>query len=131
MAFNMFLAKENNHMYMDVLAYWCIEDVVIDTSVSYTDAGKDTQTVVSFVLRAYPAREAKSKTGVPISSTLGFGSPSTIAVNPALYEWRAAFKVEDIFADGIPTTLNGQLAVLYPFVKDYLGLKDAIDIIEE
>jgi hypothetical protein len=131
MAFQMNLAKENNHMYMDVSAYWCIEDVVMDTSVSYTEDGKDTQTVVSFVLRAYPSRAAKMKTGVPVATSLGFGGPASIAVNSALYEWRAVFKVEDVFSGDVPATLNGQLAVLYPFVKNYLGINDAIDVIEE
>jgi hypothetical protein len=41
------------------------------------------------------------------------------------------FRASDIFPDGIPTTTVQQLAILYPFVKQYLDLVDVVDVLEE
>jgi hypothetical protein len=41
------------------------------------------------------------------------------------------FRASAIFSDGIPTTTTEQLAILYPFVKQYLNLVDVVDVLEE
>lgn len=52
-------------------------------------------------------------------------------VDSCLYRWVGMFRASDIFPDGIPTTTTAQLAILYPFVKQYLNLVDVVDVLEE
>jgi hypothetical protein len=52
-------------------------------------------------------------------------------VDARLYRWDALFPAAMIFTGGIPISRAGQLAVLYPFVKQYLNLVDAIDVLEK
>ncbi len=40
-------------------------------------------------------------------------------------------RASDIFAVGIPILKEEQLEILYPFVKSYLKLTDAQDVLEE
>ena len=126
------IEKENNHLHHDFFAYWCIEDVIIDTAVSYNEAGnKSTNTIVNFGLRANPSREAKVKEAYPIKPELPFGGPSSIATNSRLYEWNASFLAQDVFGESIPSSLEGQLSVLYDFVKEYLELSNREDLVDD
>lgn len=124
MALRMALPKENNPAYMDFSdAYWCIDDIAMGK------IGAD-EPMVRFTFTAYPSREAKYKTSQPIPG-FGFGSASKPVYEPALYRWEGQFRASDIFPTGMPVTEAAQKAILYPFVKTYLGLTNSVDVLED
>ena len=123
MALQMTLSKDHNHIGCDFpQAYWRIEDI----NVGNTNG----DAVVVFKLIAYPNREASHRLGQPVPS-MTFGSPYLVVVENALYAWVATFPAHQVFPSGIPFSEAGQRAHLYPFVKAYLNLVDAIDVLEE
>lgn len=122
------LPKECNSLHHDFnQAYWSIEDI------SFASQGSDGSVMVAFMFHAYPDREAKRKTllfeeALPFRT---FGGPITQTVNARLYRWAGLFTASLIFPNGIPTTRNGQMAAMYPYVKSYLNLGDATDVLED
>jgi hypothetical protein len=119
------LNKENNILYTDFYdAYWSIEDISIE---SYGGA-----VMVRFTFYAYPSRESKTKTiNLESVTQLDFGGAMSTVSNGRLYQWDGAFTASDVFPDGIPVTTEGQLEILYPYIKEYLGLSDAVDVLED
>ncbi len=89
--------------------------------------------MTSFEFAAFPSRESKKATESfqEATSLPTFGGPIPGIVDSCLYRWVAMFRASDIFTEGIPTTTTAQLAVLYPFVKQYLDLVDVVDVLEE
>jgi len=124
MALQMPLDKENNHLYVDwESAYWVVENIRV--------GNQNGLATVAFDFCAYPSREARLAFLMPIASNLPFGGPSRIAVEPILYQWTAVFPATSVFGESLPLTESGQRAVLYPFVKTYLGLAEAVDVLED
>jgi len=124
MALTMALLKENNPLYCDFPeAYWSIDDIAMGK------IGAD-EPMVRFSFTAYPSREAKYLTSQPIPG-VGFGGAAKPVYEPALYHWEGQFRASDIFLDGMPVTESAQKAILYPFVKAYLGLTEAVDVLED
>jgi hypothetical protein len=120
----MALAKENNILFYDFPnAYWVIEDVRFSNQdgVSYT----------AFEFNAYPSREASKRQGEAISPSLAFGGAVKLAIDPRLYNWVCIESTSVLFPNGIPITEDEQKVTLYPFVKTYLGLSDAVDLLED
>lgn len=119
------LRKENNFVYMDIPdAYWAIEDIGIGT--------ENGRTLLRFAFRAYASLEAKRKKGMPVQyEDIAWGASYIEIYSPVLYEWIAEFPVADVFPSGIPITEAGQKDVLYPFLKQYLQLSDALDVLDE
>ena len=111
MGLQMTLTKENNKLYHDFQnAYWAITDLVY---------GVDQ---MSFLLRAFPTRDAKLKDRSPMDPpTLPIGSGETV-VDSHIYEWRAQFAIADIFPNGIPIGRDAQYTAVYNFIKQYTGL---------
>lgn len=108
-------------------AYWAIENVAFGSD------GADGSVIVSFNFSAYPSRESKKameQLTEPVSNGK-FGGPVLNMVQSNLYRWTGMFRASDIFAVGIPVLKEEQLEILYPFVKSYLKLTDAQDILEE
>ena len=122
------LPKEHNSLYHDFTdAYWAI------AKVSFGSQGGDGSVMTSFEFAAFPTRESKKATETfqEATSLPTFGGPIYGIVDSCIYRWMGMFRASDIFADGIPTTTAGQLALLYPFVKRYLDLVDVVDVLEE
>jgi hypothetical protein len=122
------LPKEANTLYFHFdTAYWAIENV------SFGSQGGDGSVMVSFLFTAYPNRDAKQKTASleQVQQFSMFGGPISTMYEAQLYRWAGLFRASDIFAHGIPTSFTEQLAILYPFVKTYLNLADATDVLEE
>ena len=118
------LPKTDNVLYVDFPnAYWCIEGIVFSSMGGVPH--------VRFEFSAYASREAKYKNLAPIEATLSHGGPSGIAYNPRLHYWEAVFPAADIFPEGLPLAESDQKDVLYGFIKDYLGLTDVVDVLEE
>lgn len=116
------LSKESNVMGIDWnKAYWCIDTIRIDSN----------QQSVVIELNAYPSRESRLMQNQPLVADYGFGTPSDMAVDGILYTWQGCFSLEQAFPNGIPISLDEQKAILYPLVKDYLGLSDWEDVIEQ
>lgn len=116
------LSKESNVMGIDWnKAYWCIDTIRIDSN----------QQAVVIELNAYPSRESRLMQNQPLVADYGFGTPSDMAVDGILYTWQGCFSLEQAFPNGIPISLDEQKAILYPLVKDYLGLSDWEDVIEQ
>jgi hypothetical protein len=117
------LPKENNAFYTDVIdAYWSIDDIAM---------GKDGDAImVRFEFTAYPSREAKLMQNTMVGQLM-FGGPIFPHVNAALYQWIGLFQASEIFPDGMPIEESAQKDTLYPFIKDFLGLLDAIDVLED
>ena len=109
------------------MAYWSIE------SVSFSSDGPDASVMVSFFLHAYPDRQAKLDTArfAQVVPFRDFGEPVAQTVDARLYRWAALFPAAMIFTGGIPIRREDQLAILYPFVKQYLNLVDVVDVLEE
>jgi hypothetical protein len=108
-------------------AYWAIENVAFGSD------GADGSVMVSFNFSAYPSRESKKameQLTEPVSNGK-FGGPVMNIVESTLYRWSGIFRASDIFAVGIPVLKEEQLEILYPFVKSYLKLTDAQDVLEE
>jgi len=123
MALKMLLKKEHNHLHYDFPdAYWRIEDVNF--------GNLDGITIVVFKLAAYPNQESASKINQKVNYIDDFGAPSNTLVTNILYSWVANFRANTIFTDGIPLSESEQRAILYPFVKEYLNLTDAVDVLE-
>jgi hypothetical protein len=132
MGFLMPLSKTSNHLFLDFeKAYWSIDDIVYETAARYEDGEKTVANLVSFNLNAYPSRESKHNMNSSTSPQYPFGGCASIAVNPVLYTWRAIFTTTEIFGDTVPTDANEQLAILYAYAKNYLGLSDVVDVLEE
>ncbi len=124
MGLRMALKKENNGLYCEFPgAYWCIDDIAM---------GKDgaTDVMVHFFFSAYPSREAKQMAG-ETAELLPFGGGPSHFYQPVLYRWEGLFRATDIFPDGMLVTEAAQKEVMYPFVKAYLNLTEAEDILEE
>ena len=122
------LPKENNALHHDFLAaYWAIENI------SFSSDGPDASVMVSFLLHAYPDREAKQKTNALaiVEPFRDFGESLGQTVAARLYRWAGLFPAVMIFTSGIPISRDAQLEILYPFVKSYLDLSDALDVLEE
>jgi len=122
------LNKENNHLHFDFPnAYWIIDYVTFGTP-----EGGDGSVMVMFSFKAFPTREAKlaTDTNTAVQVLLGFGGPTQGITRAELYSWTGEFRASDIFPSGIPTTKEEQLALLYPFVKYYLNLTNAVDVME-
>ncbi|GEM_PF-3445739 len=122
------LPKECNAVDHDFpMAYWSVE------SVSFASDGPDSSVMVSFLLQAYPDRDSKVRTAsfAQAASFRDFGEPIGRTVDARLYRWAALLPAAMVFTGGIPLSRASQLAVLYPFVKQYLGLMDAVDVLEE
>ncbi|MFA7126356.1 MAG: hypothetical protein WC182_02175 [Bacilli bacterium] len=122
------LPKENNSMYLDFLeAYWAIG------KISFGSNGGDGSVMCSFNFSAYPNRDSKKATEALVEPSImgGFGGPLHSVVDSCLYRWTGLFRASDIFPTGIPTTSDEQLALLYPFVKQYLNLVDVVDVLED
>ena len=117
------LHKEYNSLYQDFpTAYWSVDNIAL---------GKDGDAVmVRFEFTAYPSREAKQQENTQVSP-LSFGGSVFPHVQAALYQWVGLFSAAVIFPDGMPITEAAQKEVLYPFIKTYLQLSDAVDILEE
>ena len=117
------LHKEYNCLYQDFpTAYWSVDNIAL---------GKDGDGVmVRFEFTAYPSREAKQQENTLVSQLL-FGGPVFPHVQAALYQWVGLFSAVEIFPDGMPITEAAQKDVLYPFIKEYLQLSDAVDVLEE
>lgn len=109
------------------MAYWSIE------SVSFSSDGPDASVMVSFFFYAYPDRQAKLDTAgfTQVAPFRDFGEPIEQTVNARLYRWAALFPAAMVFTGGIPISRSDQLAILYPFVKSYLNLADAVDVLED
>lgn len=123
MALKMLLKKEHNHLHYDFPdAYWRIEDVNF--------GNLDGNTIVVFKLAAYPNRGSAQMLNQEVGSISAFGSPANTLINNILYGWVASFRADTIFTDGIPLLESEQRAILYPFVKEYLNLTDAVDVLE-
>ncbi len=108
-------------------AYWAIENVAFGSD------GADGSVMVSFNFSAYPSRESKKameQKVTPVSNGT-FGGPVMNIVESTLYRWSGMFRASDIFAVGIPVLKEEQLEILYPFVKSYLNLTEAVDVLEE
>lgn len=116
------LPKENNAFYTDFPdAYWSVDNISM---------GKDGDAVmVRFEFTAYPSREAKLNQDAMVNQ-LAFGGPVFPHVNAALYRWVGLFQAIELFPEGMPIEESDQKDVLYAFVKSYLGLTDAIDVLE-
>lgn len=124
MALQMDLNRGSNHLYVDwIAAYWVIENIRV--------GNQDGIATVAFDFCAYPSREARLANLTMVSSSLPFGGPARVAVEPVLYQWTAVFPATAVFGESLPLTEAGQRAVLYPFVKSYLGLTEAVDVLEE
>lgn len=123
MAIRMLLRKEDNILYTDFMAYWAIENIVF--------SNQNGQSITDFTFKAYPNRESKHHTGMPINKTLDWGSPVGLAYQGCLYESYCAFPTLDIFPNGIPVSEVEQKSVLYQYLKEYLNLKDCEDVLEE
>lgn len=118
------LPKENNPLYYDFpQAYWSIDEIVMGK------IGAD-EPIVRFTFTAYPSREAKGMTNQMIPN-IGFGGASVSLYQSALYRWTGQFRAFNIFPDGMPITESAQKAILYPFVKSFLGLTNAVDVLED
>jgi hypothetical protein len=117
------LHKENNAFYTDFPeAYWAVDNIAM---------GKDGSAVmVRFEFTAYPSREAKHLQNSRVAP-LAFGGPVFPHVNSALYQWVGLFQAEEIFPNGMPVSEDAQKDIMYPFIKNYLGLSDAIDVLEQ
>ena len=116
------LSKESNVKGIDWnKAYWCIDTIRIDSN----------QQSVVIELNAYPSRESRLMQNQPLVADYGFGTPSDMMVDGILYTWQGCFSLKQAFPNGIPISLDKQKAILYPLVKDYLGLSDWEDVIEE
>ena len=124
MGLQMALHKESNFLFHDFpTAYWCIENLryVHNNGINYT----------VFDFNAYPSRDAKYRQGLQIINQYEFGTAEGLAYNPRLYHWEAVFETAAIFPDGIPLSEASQKDTLYVLVKSYLGLADAIDVLED
>ena len=121
MGLQMTLTKDKNKLYHDFQnAYWAITDLVHNTDS------------VSFLLEAFPSREAKLKDRTPMESSGigdGFGTGG-IMVRSSLFEWRGVFEIQDIFPNGIPIGRNAQYTAEYNFIKEYTELPFT-DVLEE
>jgi hypothetical protein len=119
------LRKEDNHLYCGFAsAYWSIDGIAF-----YTTTGNIT--MVRFDFNAYASRDAKLLRSTAIAPLLQFGGPCSTVVDPLLYQWCGEFDAGAIFPNGIPTPVDEQKIVLYAFVKSYLGLSDAFDVLED
>ena len=128
MGIMMRLPKEANTLYYDFeSAYWAIENI------SFGSQGGDGSVMVSFLFSAYPNRDAKQKTTSleQVQQFSTFGGPTSMMYEAQLYQWAGIFRASDIFLHGIPTSFTEQLAILYPFIKAYLNLDEATDVLEE
>ncbi len=122
------LPKECNSLHHDFdQAYWSIEDI------SFASQGSNGSVMVSFMFHAYPDREAKRKTlsFEEVQPFRTFGGSIEQSFHARLYRWAGLIEASLIYPNGIPTTRSGQLAVLYPYVKSYLDLVDAMDVLED
>jgi hypothetical protein len=119
------LNKEDNHLYCDFAeAYWSIDDIAFYTTGNNI-------TMVRFNFNAYASRDAKLLRSTTITPLHHFGGPCSTVVDPLLYQWCGEFDASTIFPNGIPTSVNEQKIILYAFVKSYLNLTDAVDVLEE
>lgn len=111
MGLQMTLTKDKNKLYHDFQdAYWAITDLVYGVDA------------VSFMLKAFPTREAKLKDKAPQEDpSIGFGEGDPV-VDSALYKWRAQFAITDIFPQGIPIGRDAQYTAVYNWIKAYTGL---------
>lgn len=119
------LQKEDNHLYNDFPdAYWSVDNIAFYTTTNNI-------TMVRFDFNAYASRNAKQFRSSRITPTLQFGGPCSSVVDPLLYQWCGEFDASGIFPNGIPTSVSDQKSVLYVFIKSYLGLTEAVDVLEE
>ena len=119
MGLQMTLAKDKNKLYYDFHdAYWAITDLVHGTDS------------ISFLLEAFPSREAKLKDRAPQeNASIGYGG-GDIVVRSSLYEWRGIFEITAIFPSGaIPAGKDAQYTAVYNFIKAYTDLP-FVDVLE-
>ena len=122
MGFKARLSKTSNVMGLDwEEAYWKIDCVRIDSNA---------QTIV-VELKAYPTREAMLLQNSTLEADYQFGTPTSESVDCVLYTWQGGFPLATVFPDGIPTSLSDQKAILYPLVKQFLGITDWEDVLED
>jgi len=116
MALQKTLEKENNSLCADFKdAYWRIDNLTF-----YNNGEAD---LTRFCLNCYASKEASRKSvELFINPTLPFGGSPEGGIKPILYTWVAEFYTKDIFPNGIPNSLEKQKEILYPFVKNYLGI---------
>jgi hypothetical protein len=123
MGLQMGLQKENNVLYYDFInAYWTIEDIRF--------SNQDGTNYTTFEFNAYPNREAYKREGIPFTSNLNFGGATSLAINPMLYNWVCIEKTSLLFPDGIPVSETEQKDILYPYLKSYLEITEAVDVFE-
>lgn len=125
MGLKLTIQKEDNYLYHDFVdAYWKIDEIVF--------SNLDGESYVSFVLNAYPSREASKMMlkNIEYTGDMTVGGTPSIAYNPRLWHWEASFKTMDVFPNGIPITESEQKDVLYQLVKAYTNLP-FVDVLEE
>lgn len=52
-------------------------------------------------------------------------------VDCVLYRWQGAFSLSTTFPNGIPISVSEQKQILYPLIKDFLGITEWEDILED
>lgn len=118
------LLKRDNHLHVDFPdAYWSIDNIGFYTSNGIT--------MLRFDFCAYPSREVKLDAGKTLSPALEFGGPCSQVVEPVLYRWAAEFDAGLVFPSGIPTSVDAQKEILYPMVKGFLQMTDAVNVLED
>jgi hypothetical protein len=125
MAISMHLPKEDNVLYFDFpAAYWVIENIHI-----YND--NDGIGNIDYDFNAYPSREARKKNLQSVESTMLFGGAVGIAYCPILHHFQNTVRTTDVFPNGIPVSSSEQKNALYAFTKQYCGLTDYEDVLED
>ena len=120
MGLSMTLTKTQNHMYEDYLeAYWVITDIGYSTDM------------VSGNLVCYPSRECSKKNGTDVTDwqSISFGSPTFTTYKCDLWHWTFMERIEVIFPNGIPLSVDAQKSAIYNWIKDYtkLPFKDVFE----
>ena len=119
MGLQLTLEKDKNQLYYTFTdAYWAIKEIRYTTEYLYSK------------LICYPSREASHQQGEKVSSALSIGGAYLPIIECALYQWEFAFKIADVFPNGIPLPEDEQKTTIYNWIKAYTGL-NFIDVLEE
>ncbi len=121
MGFKANLSKSSNVMGIDWQdAYWNISSIRIDSNAQ----------AVVVELCAYPTKEAMLLQNTALVADYQFGTPTSEGVDCVLYRWQGAFSLSTTFPNGIPISVSEQKQILYPLVKNFLGITEWEDILE-
>ena len=122
------LKLDSDQNYMGISfenAYWTI------TNLTFSD--QKGEFLIGVALSGYPSRESylATKSNKEVNLTLPFGGSIRPTVSSELYTWYCTLRVEKVFPDGIPSSLDEAKSIIYQYIKDYLDEVPFTDVLEE